>query len=114
MGMAGNYSGSIVALVTPMLETGAVDLESFKNLILWHLQAGTNGIVVAGTTGESATLTASEKLELLRIAVETVAGRIPVLAGTGSSSTQATINETRAAASCGVDACLVVTPYYNR
>lgn len=110
----GMFAGSIVALVTPMHESGELNLDSFRNLILWHLQEGTNGIVVNGTTGESATLTSAEKLDLLRIAVETVAGKIPVIAGTGTSSTATTIQETRVAASCGVDACLVVTPYYNR
>lgn len=108
------FLGSIVALVTPMHASGDIDLVSFKNLLLWHIQAGTNGIVVNGTTGESATLTSAEKLDLLRLAVETVDGRIPVIAGTGTSSTSSTIQETRMAASCGVDACLVVTPYYNR
>jgi 4-hydroxy-tetrahydrodipicolinate synthase len=108
------FTGSIVALVTPMHESGEVNFESFRNLILWHLEQGTNGLVVNGTTGESATLTSAEKLDLLRIAVETVGGRIPVIAGTGTSCTATTIQETRIAASCGVDACLVVTPYYNR
>jgi len=112
--LSGGFTGSIVAIVTPMLASGEVDLGAFRSLILWHLQAGTNGIVVHGTTGESATLTPAEKLDLLRVAVDTVAGRIPVMAGTGSCSTANTIQETRAAASCGVDACLVVTPYYNR
>lgn len=108
------FLGSMVALVTPMYASGDIDLVSFKNLLLWHLEAGTNGIVVGGTTGESATLTSTEKLDLLRIAVETIAGRIPVVAGTGTSATSSTIEETRMAASCGVDACLVVTPPYNR
>jgi len=112
--VSGGFTGSIVAIVTPMLASGEVDLEAFRSLVLWHLQAGSNGIVVHGTTGESATLTPAEKLDLLRIAVDTVAGRIPVIAGTGSCSTANTIQETRAAASCGADACLVVTPYYNR
>lgn len=108
------FAGSIVALVTPMHASGEVDLDSFRNLVLWHLRAGTHALVVTGTTGESATLSATEKSELWRVAVETVAGKIPVLAGTGASSTVTTIQETRMAASCGVDGCLVVTPYYNR
>ncbi len=112
--LSGGFTGSIVAIVTPMLASGDVDLEAFRSLILWHLRASTNGIVVHGTTGESATLTPAEKLDLLRVAVETVAGRIPVIAGTGSCSTANTIQETCAAARCGADACLVVTPYYNR
>lgn len=108
------FHGSIVALVTPMHESGEIDLASFKNLINWHIESGTQAIVVNGTTGESATLSPAEKLELLNIAVTTAKGRIPIIAGTGTSSTATTIQETRAAASCGVDACLVVTPYYNR
>lgn len=112
--LSDRFTGSIVALVTPMHDSGDIDFESFKQLILWHLDAGTNGIVVHGTTGESATLALNEKIELLKLAVEVVAGRIPVIAGTGASSTFNTISETRAAASCGVDGCLVVTPYYNR
>lgn len=108
------FAGSIVALVTPMHETGEVDFESFKQLIEWHIQSGTTAIVINGTTGESATLTPAERIELLTMAVQTAKGRVPIIAGTGSSSTAATIQETRAAASCGVDACLVVTPYYVR
>lgn len=108
------FAGSIVALVTPMNDDGGINIDSFRDLISWHLEAGTNGIVVNGTTGESATLTSSEKLELLKTAVEMVKAKIPVIAGTGTCSTQQTIEETRLAASCGVDACLVVTPYYNR
>ncbi len=108
------FNGSIVALVTPMHESGEVDIESFKQLILWHIEAGTQAIVVNGTTGESASTSSSEKLELLTTAVQTAKGRVAIIAGTGTSSTAATIQETRAAASCGVDACLVVTPYYNR
>lgn len=108
------FAGSIVALVTPMDESGEINLDSFRSLLEWHLQAGTNAIVVHGTTGESAALNLAEKATLLKVAVETLAGKIPVIAGTGSSSTRATIEETRLAASCGVDACLVVTPYYNR
>ena len=108
------FGGSIVALVTPMQVSGELDLESFRQLIEWHIASGTQSIVVNGTTGESATLTPAERIELLTVAVKTANGRLPIIAGTGTSSTAATIQETRAAASCGVDACLVVTPYYNR
>lgn len=108
------FAGSIVALVTPMHENGEVDFDTFRALVEWHIESGTQAIVVNGTTGESATLTPSERLELLTIAVQTAKGRIPIIAGTGSSSTASTIQETRAAASCGVDACLVITPYYVR
>jgi 4-hydroxy-tetrahydrodipicolinate synthase len=108
------FDGSIVALVTPMHVSGKIDLDSFVKLIAWHIESGTNGIVVNGTTGESAGLTSAEKIEFLTVAVRTANGKIPIIAGTGTSSTALTIQETRAAASCGVDACLVVTPYYNR
>lgn len=108
------FNGSIVALVTPMLATGEIDVAAFKRLIEWHIASGTQSIVVNGTTGESATLNSAERIELLKIAVETARGRIPIIAGTGTSSTATTIEETRAAGKCGVAACLVVTPYYNR
>jgi len=108
------FGGSIVALVAPMHVSGEIDFDSFRQLILWHISAGTQGIVVNGTTGESASLTPAEKIDLLTVAVKTADSKVPILAGTGTSSTAATIQETRAAASCGVDACLVVTPYYNR
>jgi len=108
------FTGSIVALVTPMQADGAIDEVSFRNLLSWHLSEGTHGIVINGTTGESATLSSSEKLRLLMIAVEVVAGKIPVIAGTGTNSTATTIEETKAAIAAGVDGCLVVTPYYNR
>lgn len=108
------FSGSIVALVTPMQVSGEIDLDSFRQLIEWHIESGTQAIVVNGTTGESATLTSAERNELLSIAIETARGRIPIIAGTGSCSTVTTIQETRAAADCGVAACMVVTPYYNR
>lgn len=108
------YTGSIVALVTPMDQSGAIDIPSLRELVLWHIAAGTQAIVVNGTTGESATLSSEERIELLSAAVEASGGRIPIIAGTGTSSTAATIQETRAAAACGVAACLVVTPYYNR
>lgn len=108
------FNGSIVALVTPMHAGGEIDTVSFKRLIEWHIDSGTKSIVVNGTTGESATLNSAERVELLKIAVETARGRIPIIAGTGSSSTTTTIEETRAAGKCGVAACLVVTPYYNR
>ena len=107
-------TGSIVALVTPMHSDGAVDSDAYLRLIDWHLASGTNGLVVAGTTGESATLTADERDALLSMAVERVAGRIPVLAGTGSASTAQVIADSRRAADLGADAVLVVAPYYNR
>jgi 4-hydroxy-tetrahydrodipicolinate synthase len=108
------FHGSIVALVTPMQVDGAVDLDVLSQLIEWHIASGTDGIVVLGTTGESPTITQDERMKVIRRAVETAAGRIPVIAGTGSNSTQATIQQTQEAMELGVDACLLVTPYYNK
>ena len=107
-------SGSIVALITPMAASGEVDWEALESLIGWHLDNGTNGIVPVGTTGESATLTVDEHLEVVRRTVEVVGGRIPVIAGTGANATAEAIYLTQEAERLGVDACLLVTPYYNR
>lgn len=107
-------SGSIVALVTPMCASGDVDWEALDALIDWHLDSGTHGIVPVGTTGESATLTVTEHLEVVARTVDRVAGRLPVIAGTGANATAEAIELTRGAADAGVDACLSVTPYYNR
>jgi 4-hydroxy-tetrahydrodipicolinate synthase len=108
------FRGSLVALVTPMTESGDVDFVAFGRLLDWHAGQGSDGIVVAGTTGESATVTAAEAAELLQIAVQRVGGRMPVIAGTGSNSTAESVERTRAACELGVDGVLVVTPYYNR
>ncbi len=108
------FHGSIVALVTPMKVDGAVDLDVMSQLIEWQIASGSNGIVVLGTTGESPTITHEERTRVIRRAVETAAGRIPVIAGTGSNSTQITIQYTQEAMDLGVDACLLVTPYYNK
>jgi 4-hydroxy-tetrahydrodipicolinate synthase len=107
-------SGSIVALVTPMHASGEIDWPALDRLIDWHLEAGTHGIVPMGTTGESATLSVAEHLEVVRRTVARVAKRIPVVAGTGANSTSEAIELTRAAAGAGADACLLVTPYYNK
>ena len=115
MTMKGSCSGSIVALVTPFEAGGErIDRAGWQRLVEWHLEAGTNGIVVAGTTGESATLDAGERDWLLESALETAAGRCMVLAGTGASSTAVTVARSRRAAALGADAVLVVAPYYNR
>ncbi|WP_027242793.1 4-hydroxy-tetrahydrodipicolinate synthase [Piscirickettsia salmonis] len=106
--------GSIVALVTPMTAEGQLDIEALRALAEWHVQSGTAAIVAMGTTGEASTLTADENRAVLQHVVEQVAGRVPVIAGTGSPSTQATIEKTQAAHAQGVDACLLVTPYYNK
>lgn len=108
------FRGSLVALVTPMTESGDVDHVAFGRLLDWHAREGTDGIVIAGTTGESPTVTAAEAAELLQIAVQRIGGRMPVIAGTGGNSTAESIERTRAACELGVDGVLVVTPYYNR
>ncbi|MGE0029987.1 MAG: 4-hydroxy-tetrahydrodipicolinate synthase [Steroidobacteraceae bacterium] len=108
------FRGSLVALVTPMTESGDVDHVAFGRLLDWHARQGTDGIVIAGTTGESPTVTAAEAAELLQIAVQRIGGRMPVIAGTGGNSTAESIERTRAACELGVDGVLVVTPYYNR
>jgi 4-hydroxy-tetrahydrodipicolinate synthase len=106
--------GSIVAIVTPMFEDGSLDKDSLRKLIDWQVAEGTDGIVIVGTTGESATVSPDEHVELIRLAVEHVAGRVPVIAGAGGNSTLEAIELTRHAKSVGADATLQVVPYYNR
>lgn len=106
--------GSIVAIVTPMHADGSLDLPGLRKLIDWHILEGTDGIVIVGTTGESPTVSVEEHCELVKIAVEHVAGRIPVIAGTGGNSTAEAIELTRFAKSVGAAASLQVVPYYNR
>ena len=106
--------GSIVALVTPMTATGEIDWPALEGLIGWHLDSGTNGIVPMGTTGESATLTTDEHLAVIKRTIEIVAGKIPVIAGTGSNATAEALHQTQEAEHLGADACLLVTPYYNK
>jgi 4-hydroxy-tetrahydrodipicolinate synthase len=107
-------TGSIVALVTPMHEDGEVAWDALDDLIEWHVQSGTHGIVPMGTTGESATLDTEEHLQVIKRTIDRVAGRVPVIAGTGSNSTVEAIHQTQEAEAAGADACLLVTPYYNR
>lgn len=107
-------SGSIVALATPMHRDGAVDWEALQRLVEWHVAEGSNAIVAVGTTGESATLDVDEHLAVIQSVIAVAAGRIPVIAGTGANSTREAIELTRAAAEAGADACLLVTPYYNK
>lgn len=106
--------GSMVALVTPMHMDGSIDTKALHNLIEWHIASGTHAIVVAGTTGESATLDANEQFDLISMVVKQVAKRIPVIAGSGSNATRTAITLTQNAKRAGADACLIVTPYYNR
>src|SRR5436189_1293044 len=107
-------TGSLVAIVTPMLEDGRLDLKRFENLIDWHIAEGTDGIVVVGTTGESPTVNFDEHKELIRLAVAHAKGRIPVIAGTGGNSTAEAIELTDSAKKAGATACLSVVPYYNK
>jgi len=106
--------GSIVAIVTPMHADGSLDLPGLRNLIDWHIAEGTDGIVIVGTTGESPTVSVDEHCELIKVAVDHVAKRIPVIAGTGGNSTAEAIELTRYAKEVGADASLQVVPYYNR
>ena len=106
--------GSFVAIVTPMQEDGALDLNALRSLIDFHVDQGTDGIVIVGTTGESPTVDFDEHCLLIRAAVEHTAGRIPVIAGTGANATREAIELTQQAKNLGADAVLLVTPYYNK
>jgi 4-hydroxy-tetrahydrodipicolinate synthase len=106
--------GSLVAIVTPMQEDGALDLDTFRKLIDWHISEGTDGIVVVGTTGESPTVDFDEHCALIRIAVEHAAKRIPIIAGTGANSTREAIELSAYAKQAGADMSLSVVPYYNK
>jgi 4-hydroxy-tetrahydrodipicolinate synthase len=107
-------TGSLVAIVTPMKQDGALDLARFRQLIDWHVAEGTDGIVVVGTTGESPTVNFDEHKELIRLAVQHSRGRIPIIAGTGGNSTAEAIELTESAKKNGATACLSVVPYYNK
>jgi 4-hydroxy-tetrahydrodipicolinate synthase len=106
--------GSLVAIVTPMHADGTLDIPALRALIDWHIAEGTDGIVIVGTTGESPTVDFDEHCELISVAVQQTAGRIPVIAGTGANSTREAIELTAQAKRLGANACLLVTPYYNR
>jgi 4-hydroxy-tetrahydrodipicolinate synthase len=108
------FTGSLVALVTPMLPDGSLDLPRFRALIDWHIEQGTDGLVIVGTTGESPTVDAEEHCLLIRTAVQQAAGRVPVIAGTGANSTREAIELTRCAKTAGAAAGLSVAPYYNK
>lgn len=108
------FHGSMVALVTPMDGEGEVDYRALENLIDFHIERGTDAIVSVGTTGESPTLSMEEHVDVIRQTVAFARGRVPVIAGTGSNSTHEAIELTRHAMEVGADACLLVTPYYNK
>ena len=108
------FHGSMVAMVTPMAADGALDFDALARLVRFHLENGTDAIVAVGTTGESATLDFDEHCLMIRRVVDLVKGRIPVIAGTGANSTSEAIHLTRCAMEAGADACILVTPYYNK
>ena len=107
-------TGSIVALVTPMNNNLEVDWQALERLIEWHIEQGSNSLVAVGTTGESATLSVEEHSDVIRAMVQISNGRIPIIAGTGANCTREAIELTEAAKQAGADACLLVTPYYNK
>jgi 4-hydroxy-tetrahydrodipicolinate synthase len=108
------FKGSLVALVTPFDSDNRVDYAALKGLIDFHVAQGSNGLVIAGTTGEAATLSRTEHCDLIATAVELAAGRLPIIAGTGSNSTSQTIDLSREVGDTGIDAYLLVVPYYNK
>jgi 4-hydroxy-tetrahydrodipicolinate synthase len=107
------FQGSAVAIVTPFNESG-VNFEKLKSLLEWHIKEGTDAIVICGTTGEATTMTEKEKKDTIKFTVDVINKRIPVIAGTGSNNTASAISMSRYAESVGVDALLVITPYYNK
>jgi 4-hydroxy-tetrahydrodipicolinate synthase len=107
------FKGSIPALITPM-RNGAVDEKAFQDFVEWQISEGSHGVVPVGTTGESPTLSHDEHKRVIELAIETVAGRVPVIAGTGSNNTAEAIDYTKHAAKAGADGVLVVVPYYNK
>jgi 4-hydroxy-tetrahydrodipicolinate synthase len=108
------FQGSMVAMITPMTADGAIDEPALERLVDFHIAEGTDAIVAMGTTGESATLSFDEHIGVVRSVVEHAAGRIPVIAGTGANATQEAIELTQASKQAGANACLLVTPYYNK
>ncbi|MCK6265439.1 4-hydroxy-tetrahydrodipicolinate synthase [Vibrio sp. ZSDE26] len=108
------FSGSIVALITPFNSSGEVDYVSLKKLVDFHVEAGSDGLVAVGTTGESATLTVEEHVKVVHKIVEFAAGRIPIIAGTGANATHESVTFSRLLNNSGIVGCLSVTPYYNK
>lgn len=107
-------TGSIVALITPFTGTGAVDFDKLKELIQWHIEQGTDGIVVLGTTGEAVTMSHEECVAVVKAAVETAKGRVPIIAGSGSNSTAAMLEKSLEYEALGADGLLLISPYYNK
>lgn len=108
------FKGSLVALITPMAEDGSLDTKAFQEFVEWQVAEGTQGLIPVGTTGESPTLSHDEHRRVVELCVEAAGGRVPVIAGTGSNSTEEAIELTRHAKEAGADAALIVTPYYNK
>jgi 4-hydroxy-tetrahydrodipicolinate synthase len=106
--------GSFPALITPFTANGDIDWVCFKNLIAWHIEQGSDGLVICGCTGEAATLSCEEQRALISVAVQEAKGNIPIIAGTSSNNTKIAISRTQAAKEVGADACLVIVPYYNK
>ncbi len=109
-----HFQGSMVALVTPMNEDGSIDAKTLQDLVEWHIQSGTTALIAGGTTGESATLEPDELYDVISLTVKQAANRVPVIAGTGTNSTRTSIKLAERAKQAGANACLVVTPYYNK
>ncbi len=112
--MAKHITGSIPALITPMKENFTVDEKRFQDFVSWQITQGSHGVVPVGTTGESPTLSHEEHEKVIRLCIEAVNGRVPVIAGTGSNNTTEAVHLSQQAQSAGADAILVVTPYYNK
>ena len=108
------FRGIATALATPMTSSGAIDYDAYGRLIDWQIESGIAGLVTCGTTGEASTMTAEEHRQTIAFAVKRAAGRVPVIAGTGANCTEKAVELTRFACAAGADACLVVTPYYNK
>ncbi|MGP9043529.1 2,4-dihydroxyhept-2-ene-1,7-dioic acid aldolase [Cytobacillus kochii] len=106
--------GSIAPIITPFHEDESIDFDSFKKLIHWHIESGSHGISVTGTTGEPSSLTIDERLKVMEVAKETINGRVPFVPGTGSTNHQETLYLTKKAAEMGADAALIIVPYYNK
>ncbi len=108
------FKGSLVALITPFQENGSLDVDRFQKIVAWQIEQGSEGLVICGSTGESATLSSLEQKKLIEVAVQESRGRVPIIAGTGTNDTKTTVERTLQAKEAGADGCLVIFPYYNR